>query len=226
MTTPPVGWGPVVDSRGAAAARVYDPAAPASAANIPLLVGNTYAEMGGGINNPSAAELTLDQLRTELQPLLGARTNDAVAAYQKVFPKAQPFEIWGVIQGTRSYRLNASPRPTSSPRSRHPSTCSGSAGDAGARRPAAAYALSGSRVLVRQHRSGGAGNRRNRDARALAAQMSGALVAFAKTGKPAHAGLAEWPAYTPATRPTMVFENERASVKNDPDKEARALVAG
>src|SRR6478672_2999591 len=64
------------------------------------------------------------------------------------------------------------------------------------------------------------------DARALAAQMSGALVAFAKTGKPAHAGLADWPAYTAATRPTMVFENERASVKNDPDKEARALVAG
>jgi len=226
VTTPPVGWGPVVDG-AVLPQHAFDPAAPALAANIPLLVGNTYAEMGGGINNPSAAELTLDQLRTKLQPLLGARTNDAVAAYQKVFPKAQPFEIWGVIQGTRSYRLNAITQA-----------------DLKSAQPAPVYmywfgwktpVLDGrplpyhcqdlafwfDNIELAAQATGGTA-----DARALAAQMSGALVAFAKTGKPAHAGLAEWPAYTPATRPTMVFENERASVKNDPDKEARALVAG
>ena len=62
------------------------------------------------------------------------------------------------------------------------------------------------------------------DARALAAKMSGALVAFARSGDPNHAGLPTWPAYTPASRPTMVFENEKVSVMNDPDREARALV--
>ena len=162
VTTPPVGWGPVVDG-AVLPQHAFDPAAPALAANIPLLVGNTYAEMGGGINNPSAAELTLDQLRTKLQPLLGARTNDAVAAYQKVFPKAQPFEIWGVIQGTRSYRLNAITQADL--KSAQPAPVYMywfGLEDAGARRPAAAVPLSGPRVLVRQHRSGGAGDRRNR----------------------------------------------------------------
>jgi para-nitrobenzyl esterase len=63
------------------------------------------------------------------------------------------------------------------------------------------------------------------DARSLAAKMSGAFVAFAKTGKPAHPGLPAWPAYSASVRPTMVFENGRTTVKNDPDREARALVA-
>ena len=33
-------------------------------------------------------------------------------------------------------------------------------------------------------------------ARALAAKMSGALVAFARTGNPNHAGIPKWPAYS------------------------------
>jgi para-nitrobenzyl esterase len=62
------------------------------------------------------------------------------------------------------------------------------------------------------------------DARSLASKMSAALVAFAKNGSPNHAGLPEWPQYTAATRPTMVFENEQVTVRNDPDKDARGIV--
>jgi para-nitrobenzyl esterase len=63
------------------------------------------------------------------------------------------------------------------------------------------------------------------DARALAAKMSGALVAFARTGNPSHPGLPAWPAFSENGRATMVFENERASVKPDPDREARLMVS-
>jgi para-nitrobenzyl esterase len=63
------------------------------------------------------------------------------------------------------------------------------------------------------------------DARALAGRMSAAFVAFARTGDPNHAGLPAWPAYTISSRATMVFENERVTVKNDPDNRARVLVA-
>ena len=59
------------------------------------------------------------------------------------------------------------------------------------------------------------------DARALSTKMSDALVAFAKTGDPSHAGIPAWPAFTEATRATMVFENDKVSVKNDPDGAAR-----
>lgn len=62
------------------------------------------------------------------------------------------------------------------------------------------------------------------DARALATKMSGALVAFARTGDPNHPGLPTWPTFNADGRATMVFENEHVSVKADPDREARALV--
>ena len=38
------------------------------------------------------------------------------------------------------------------------------------------------------------------EARALATKMSGALVAFARTGNPSHAGCPKWPAFTAAIR--------------------------
>lgn len=224
--TPAVGWGPVVDGR-VLPQHAFDPAAPALAANVPLLVGNTYVEMGSGMNNPAAAEMTVGELRERLQPVLGPRTDEAVAAYQKVFPEAKPFEIWGVVQGTRSYRLAAITQA-----------------DLKSAQPAPVYmywfgwktpVLDGrplayhcqdlafwfDNVDLAVQATGG-----TEDAHRLAAKMSGALVAFAKTGAPAHAGLPAWPAYSSATRPTMVFENEKTTVKNDPDKDARTLVVG
>ena len=54
--------------------------------------------------------------------------------------------------------------------------------------------------------------------------MSGALVAFAKTGDPSHSGLREWPAFTESTRATMVFKNDQVTVANDPDGAARRLL--
>ena len=50
--------------------------------------------------------------------------------------------------------------------------------------------------------------------------MSGAWVAFARTGNPNHKGLANWPAFTPNQRATMIFNNECRAV-HDPYKEER-----
>ena len=94
--TPAVGWGPVVDGQ-VLPQHAFDPAASALAANVPLLIGNTYVEFGGGTGNPTAHELTFDGLRARLQPTLGARTDEAIAAYRKIFPSARPFEIAGVL---------------------------------------------------------------------------------------------------------------------------------
>jgi para-nitrobenzyl esterase len=225
VTQPSVGWGPVVDG-AVLPQHAFDPAAPAIAAGVPLLVGNTYVEMGGGVNNPDAADLTMVQLRERLQPLLDGRTDDAIAAYRKVFPNAKPFEIWGVIQGTRSYRLNAIKQADLKSAQAAPvymywfgwktPVLDG--------RPLAYHcqdlAFWFDNIDLAAQATGGTD-----DARSLAAKMSGAFVEFAKTGKPAHPGLPGWPAYTASTRPTMVFENEKTTVKNDPDREARALVA-
>jgi para-nitrobenzyl esterase len=222
--SPTVGWGPVVDGT-ILPAHAFDPVAPAISAGVPLLVGNTFAEFGGGMGNPTAHELTFDGLRERLQPTLGARTDDAIAAYRKTFPSARPFEISALVTGTRAYRLGAVTMADLKSVQTAPvymywfgwntPVLDG--------RPLAYHcqdlAFWFDNIDLAAQATGG-----TEDARDLASKMSAALVAFTKTGDPNHAGLPTWPRFNPTERPTMVFENERVSVKNDPDKDARALV--
>jgi len=222
--SPTVGWGPVVDGT-VLPAHAFDPVAPAISAGVPLLVGNTYAEFGGGVGNPTAHELTFDGLRERLQPTLGVRTDDAIAAYRKAFPSARPFEISALVTGTRAYRLGAVTMADLKSVQTAPvymywfgwntPVLDG--------RPLAYHcqdlAFWFDNIDLAAQATGGTD-----DARDLASKMSAALVAFTKTGDPNHAGLPTWPRFNATERPTMVFENERVSVKNDPDKDARALV--
>ena len=54
--------------------------------------------------------------------------------------------------------------------------------------------------------------------------MSGAWVAFAKTGNPNHKGISNWTPFNSTERTTMVFNNE-CKVVNDPYKEERLAIA-
>ena len=218
-------WGPVVDGR-VLPTHAFDPAAPAISANVPMLIGNTFAEFGGGMNNPTAHEMTLDQLRERLQPTVGARANDVIAAYQKVFPGARPFEIWAVIFGTRSYRAAAVTQAelkaaqNAAPAFMYWFGWKTPVLDG---RPLAYHcsdlAFWFDNIDLAAQATGGTD-----DARDLATKMSRALVAFARTGNPSHPGLPAWPAFTATGRATMVFENERVSVRADPDRDARKLI--
>ncbi|MGA8870506.1 MAG: carboxylesterase/lipase family protein [Candidatus Acidiferrales bacterium] len=56
-------------------------------------------------------------------------------------------------------------------------------------------------------------------------KLSGAWVAFARTGKPSHEGLPNWPAFDTKQRATMILNNE-CEVVNDPNgAERQALLA-
>lgn len=223
--SPAPNWGPVVDGR-VIPQHTFDPAASALAAGIPMIIGNTYVEFGGGINNPSAHLMTAEQLRERLMPTYAAKTGEVIEAYQRVFPEAKPFEIWGVIQGTQAYRLNA---VTQAERKAAQNAAPvymywfGWKTPVLDGRPLAYHcqdlAFWFDNIDLAAQATGGTD-----DARALAAKMSGALVAFARTGNPNHGGMVTWPAFTPATRATMVFENDLVAVRNDPDGEARRIV--
>ncbi len=63
------------------------------------------------------------------------------------------------------------------------------------------------------------------EARELAEKVSGAWVNFARTGNPNHEGLPAWPVFSPAEKPTMVF-NRSCAVLNDPDREIREILSG
>jgi para-nitrobenzyl esterase len=209
-------------------AHAFDPTPSPLAAGVPMIIGNTYAEFGGGANNPAAKAMTIEQVRERLTATLGAKTGEVIDAYLRTFPGAMPFEINGVIVGTQAYRINA---VTQAERK---------AAQKGAPvymywfgwktpvldgRPLAYHcqdlAFWFDNIDLAAQATGGGD-----DARALATKMSGALVAFAKTGDPSHAGIPAWPAFTEAARATMVFENDRVSVKNDPDGAARRLLQG
>jgi len=61
------------------------------------------------------------------------------------------------------------------------------------------------------------------EALALSSKMGEAWASFARAGKPGHAGLPAWPAYTKETRATMVF-NTPSTVRNDPEREGLKII--
>jgi len=65
---------------------------------------------------------------------------------------------------------------------------------------------------------------RGADLAPLAAKVSAAWAAFARSGNPNAKGLPHWPAYTPTDRATMVF-NDECKVVNDPGKDERLAIS-
>ena len=63
-----------------------------------------------------------------------------------------------------------------------------------------------------------------RDRYALAARISGAWAAFARTGNPSHKGLPPWRPFDADRRATMLFDNE-CRLEDDPHREERLAIA-
>lgn len=61
------------------------------------------------------------------------------------------------------------------------------------------------------------------DLEQLSHNMMDAWIAFAKTGRPSHEGIGEWPAYDDAKRPTMVFDRH-SRVEHDPFGDERQAI--
>ena len=61
--------------------------------------------------------------------------------------------------------------------------------------------------------------------RALAAKMSAAWIAFARSADPNTADLPSWPAYSAGSRDTMLF-NSTCRDERDPDRGPRRVMEG
>ena len=61
------------------------------------------------------------------------------------------------------------------------------------------------------------------EALALSSKIGRAWASFARDGKPGHAGLPDWPAFTTAKRATMIFDNQ-CGIKNNPEGEGLGLL--
>lgn len=215
-------WGPTVDGRSIPR-HAWDPTAPEFSGAVPLLVGSVLNEFGNSVQagDPALDTMSLDEARARLSEQRGAKAPAIFALYQKKFPKATPYEILSRVTGMTA-RTNVIAQATLKAEQRtapayvywfqwQTPVLDG--------RPRAFHCSELPFVFANTDRcaamtGGGA------DARALAAKMADAWIAFARTGRPGHAGLPAWPAFSPAVGQTMVFDTS-CGVKNDPDKDER-----
>jgi para-nitrobenzyl esterase len=188
----------------------FDPAAPELSRDVPLIVGTTLNEFSPSVNAPEAEDLTWDELPGRLAPELGDRTGAAIAAARALEPQARPVDLWSILGGRR-FRQSAV------------ALCNARARKAQAApvfnylfrwrtrqfegRPGAFHTACLPFVFdntdLCAHATGG-GIR----ARRLAARMSHAWAEFARSGRPSHGELPEWPAYDLEERALMVFDDE------------------
>ena len=223
--------GPVVDGRSLPR-QPFDPDAPAQSANIPMLIGTNGTETTAllGIADASLFSLNEADLRTKLKSYLhvndDAQLDTLLAAYKKSQPDATPSDIYFAVTTDRMMRMNA---VTQAERK----AAQGAA-------PAYMYIFAWrSPVLGGKLRSPHGielafvfdntdktvgMNGTGADLAPLAAKVSAAWAAFARTGNPNAKGLPHWPAYAPTDRATMVF-NDECKVVNDPGKDERLAMS-
>jgi para-nitrobenzyl esterase len=217
------GWGPTVDGQ-ILPQHPFDPAAPAISANVPMLIGTTLNEFTSGINNPNVDAMTEAELAERVKAMYGERYTQIIAAYRKASPKSKPFDLLSFIS-TVSTRQNAvlqaelKAAQNAAPAYLYLFTWQTPVLDS---RPRAFHCAELAFVFDNVDRcvnmtGGGA------DARALAARVSEAWIAFARKGDPNHPGLPKWPAFTADKGATMIFDN-KCEVKNDPDGPERRTV--
>lgn len=189
-----------------------DPFAPSVSADVPLLIGTNKHESGSFLKaDPKidSESLTEEELRQRVQPLAGTATSYLLDFYRNTYPAASPAERYVLITSHRAFGfdvLTMAERKLALRRA--PVYKYQFAWEAPPKAPGwrAYHALEGSFVFDNTKKvpddSGG-----DPRAAALAAKMSDAWIAFARTGNPSTPVL-QWPAYTRDGRQIMVFNDE------------------
>jgi para-nitrobenzyl esterase len=223
-------FGPVVDGSDLPT-QPFDPAAPAIADDIPLLIGGTREESGFFLADDDEVwhrRLTEESLRARIEAVAGPDAGRVLDLYRTMYPEASRedrlisaltaanFWIRTVLLAERkaartARNANGAPVYLYSLDWQSPA-CGG--------RLKAHHAMDLPFVFdttgVPDTTKGAAG------AAELAAVISGTWAAFARTGSPENGALPDWPAYTPDGRATMILDSECRLVP-DPDRDARLL---
>lgn len=218
-------WEPVVDGR-VLPDHAFDPVAPAVSATVPLLVGTTLNEFTTGIGQPQTAAMTEAEMAAAVEAAFREEGDPAaiLACFRARHPQERPFDllsrIFGatirqsaITQATRKAAQGAAPAYLYWFTRRSPVLD----GRPGAYHNAELPFVFDNVDRCAPQTGGGPA------ARALAARVADAWIAFARTGDPNHAGLPHWPAFDPATVPTMILD-ETCRMASDPDGPERALV--
>ncbi|GAB3346592.1 carboxylesterase/lipase family protein [Marilutibacter aestuarii] len=223
-------FGPVMDS-GRLPVHPFWPEAPAQSAAIPMVIGNTRDETRAFLGN-DLANFTLDwerlPERLEKQQFVDIRPQAVIDAYRRLYPDYTPSEVFfAATTAGRSWRgaveeAEARARQAAGGGAPtwayqldwYPDTDDG-------RRFRAFHTLDIPLVFDNTAQPGS----RTGDgaaARAMAARMSAALLAFARGGDPNHGDLPHWAPYTLPERQTLVFD-DASRLEDDPRGGERRL---
>jgi para-nitrobenzyl esterase len=218
------GWGPVLDGR-VIPAHPFDPAAPAISQQVPLLIGTCLNEMVNGIDNPEVDTLTSQDLLKRVAQRYGEQAPSIVAAYRREYPKESAFGLWAAISAAGIRQNAATQAERKAAQSGAPSYQYIYAWRTPVLddRPGTFHSseiafVFDNAALCTRYSGGGS------EALRLSSTIGEAWASFARTGKPGHRGLPDWPAYTAERRATMIFNNS-CEVKNDPEGECLRLMA-
>ena len=216
-------FGPVLDGRSLTRHPFWPDAAPQSAA-IPMMIGNTREEtlafLGG---DPANAGLTWDSLPARLTPSqmrIDVAPEEVVAWYRAEHPEMNPDQV--LIRATTAARSWRAAVIEAEMRAALGSPAFVYQLDWASRMPngrTGAFHTSDIPLMldnVAAEGSGAAGP----EAQAMSDRMSDALVAFARTGDPNHAGLPRWMPYSLERRETMLMDLP-PRMENDPRGDER-----
>ena len=200
----------------------FDPTAPEVSADVPMIIGTTETE-GSYFAPPDLLSLDEAAVQSRLRERLGNDGNRIFELFRKSRPRATPSELYftisafpsnAIVQAERKAALRKAPAFLYQIRWRTPVE--------GGRRLSPhcieiPFAMQNVWQLPEMVGTGA-------ELQPLADKVSGAWVAFARTGNPSHAGIPRWPAYDANDRPTMHIDNEW-QVAKDPDREERLAMA-
>jgi para-nitrobenzyl esterase len=219
------GWRPTPDGH-ILPSQPFDPVAPSISAGIPLLVGTVLNEQTHGLNHPEYEDMSKGEVLRRARERFNDRAEAVIAAYQKLYAKAKPFDVLSVAfaaqsrqncvtQAERQVALGGAPVYTFWFTWQTP-VLDG--------RPRAFHCAELPFVFNNTDRAAamtGGGP----EARELGGRMSDAWISFARKGDPNHPGLPKWPAFTSKEGALMVFDN-KCEARMNPDGEARNAAFG
>jgi para-nitrobenzyl esterase len=217
-----MGFSPTVDGVNVAQ-HPFHPTASTVSPAVPVMLGSTRTEL---TSSAAPALFSLDDggLKTRITQLLGAQAEPVLTAYRKTNPKATPSDLYFLIASDHRY--------------------SGPAMKIAERRAALGQGpvflyyfrwespLQGGKFksphtveipFAFDNVKRAALTKDAPTAQALADKVSGAWLAFARSGNPNISQLPPWTPFNARERATMVFDNE-SRVVNDPIREERLAI--
>jgi para-nitrobenzyl esterase len=223
FTRPIPGWGPTHDGRSLPH-QPFDPAAPAISADVPMIVGTNEHEFVNGVDNPEVDTFSESDLEERVHKMFGEAAPPILAAYREHYRGRSAFDVYAAIaasgvrnaaflQALRKAALRRAPAYEYIYAWRTP-VLSGRPGTFHSSEIAMVF---NNAAYCDRYTGGGPA------ALTLAHRMSAAWVALAKTGKPQHKDLPEWPAFDTPDKKTMIFDTE-CHVASDPEGKGRALI--